>query len=184
MTEERVARSANDGVCRPLAKIIHAKKSPRIFPALPTRAYNPPIPPRIHCQAWQRGGIGARLGAKTQTPRHRACGKWSPSGDTGEATGHRTGPFASRPERRVGRACAAHKGAGSGGCVGIVRRDGNSPERRNPPFRPSSPWSAMRMQKRRCPFRKPAANIHRSRPLQRDWSRGQKPLNGVLKGAT
>ena len=93
------------------------------FPRHLSLIYNLPIPSRIHCQAWQRGGIGAMCGEETQDLTHRACGKWSPSGDTGEAAGYRTSPVASRLERRVGRACAAHKGAGSGGCVGIVRRD-------------------------------------------------------------
>ncbi|AOF88748.1 hypothetical protein BSY16_3785 [Sinorhizobium sp. RAC02] len=37
---------------------------------------------------------------------------------------------------------------------------------------------------RNGPSRKPAADIHRHRPLQRDRSRRQKPLNGALKGAT
>ncbi len=99
-----------------------ARKSPRIFPALQTCAYNPPIPPRIHCQAWQRGGVGAVCGAKTQNLTHRACGKWSPSGDMGEAMGCRTDPVVSCSRRRAGCACAVHKGAGIGGCVGIVRR--------------------------------------------------------------
>ena len=47
----------------------------------------------------------------TRNLMHRARGKWSPSGDTGEAAGCRTDPAVSCPERRVGRACAAHKGA-------------------------------------------------------------------------
>jgi hypothetical protein len=37
---------------------------------------------------------------------------------------------------------------------------------------------------RNGPSRKPAADIHGSRPLQRDRSRRQKPLNGALKGVT
>ena len=93
-----------------------------IFPARQTCAYNPPIPPRIHCQAWQRGGVGAGCGEETQDLTHRACGKWSPSGDMGEATGCRTDPVVSCPKWRAGCACAARKGAGTGGCVGIVRR--------------------------------------------------------------
>ena len=179
MTEERVARSANDGVCRPLAKIIHAKKPPRIFPALPTRAYNLLIPPRIHCQAWQRGGVGAGLGARTQNPMHRACGKWSPSGDMGEAEGCRTDPSASCPWRRAGCACAAHKEAGTGGCVGIVRRDGNTPEGFYLP--PGSPRRAVPVSNGDALPGNRRAHP-RSRPLQRDPSRGQKPPNGAPEG--
>jgi hypothetical protein len=37
---------------------------------------------------------------------------------------------------------------------------------------------------RNGPSRKPAADIHGLRPLQRDRSRRQKPLNGALKGVT
>ncbi len=95
-----------------------------IFPAPQTCAYNPLIPPRIHCQAWQRDGIGAMCGEETQDLTHRACGKWSPSGDMGEAMGCRTDPVVSCLKRRAGCACAAHKEAGTGGCVGIVRRTG------------------------------------------------------------
>jgi len=94
---------------------------------------------RIRCQAWQPGGVGACGAGRTCTFIARACGKWSPSGDTGEAAEHRTDPVVSRPERRAGCACAAHKGAGSGGCVGIVRRDDSSPERRQTPFRRQGP---------------------------------------------
>ena len=97
----------------------------------------------------------------------RACGKWSPSGDTGEMAGHRTDPTVSRPERRAGCACAAHKEAGTGGCVGIVRRDG------------SSEGQTLSVGIPETDGRHPPAQ-----PLQRDWSRGQKPLNGALKGAT
>jgi len=54
---------------------------PRPFPACP----NPLIPPRIHCQPWQRGGAGAVSGGRTEVSRFGVRGKWSPPGDTGEA---------------------------------------------------------------------------------------------------
>ncbi len=71
----------------------------------------PPSRPRIHRKALRRGGVGAGLEGMTRNLMHRARGKWSPSGDTGEMAGYRTDPAVSCPERRVGRACAAHKGA-------------------------------------------------------------------------
>jgi hypothetical protein len=108
-----------------------------------------------------------------------------PPATRGKRQRHRTSPVVSRPERRAGCACAAHKGAGSGGCVGIVRRDGSSPERRQ------TLSAGKDLKARSCtaknrngPSRKPAADIHGSRPLQRDRSRRQKPLNGALRGVT
>jgi hypothetical protein len=109
-------------------------KMPACFPRRLHPCLQSSIPPRIHCKALQRGGVGACGAGRTCAFITRACGKWSPSGDTGEAAGCRTSPFASCPGRRAGCACAAHKGAGSGGCVGIVRRDDRSPE--GEPFRP------------------------------------------------
>ena len=99
----------------------------------------------------------------------------------GGSGGRRTEPSASCPERRAGRACAAHKGAGSGGCVGIVRRDGNTPEGFT--FRRDRQGVQPRCQTA-MPLPETGEPIPRSRLLQRDPSRGQKPLNGVLKGAT
>ena len=140
---------------------------------------------RIRCQAWQSGGIGACGAGRTCTFIARACGKWSPSGDTGETAGHRTGPVVSRPERRAGCACAAHKEAQSGGCVGIVRRDGNSPERRHTlSVGKGLKARTCAAKNRNGPSRKPAADMPGSQPLQRDRSRRQKPLNGALRGVT
>jgi len=164
----------------PARPLLPGKHTP-VFPAPRTRAYNPPIPPRIHCKALQRGGIGAGREGKTQNLTHRARGKWSPSGDTGEAIGRRTGPFASCPERRAGRACAAHKGAEDGGCAGIVA--GMDTVRKEAP----SVRFAMERgadAKTERPMPETGEDHPRPLPLQRDRSRGQKPLNGALKGAT
>ena len=151
------------------------------FPRLSNLCLQSPIPPRIHCQAWQRGGVGAECGAKTRNSTHRACGKWSPSGDMGEAMGCRTDPVVSCLRRRAGCACAAHKGAENSGCVGIVRRMGKAPEGQNLPS--GSPERAVPMSKRRWDHPETGEQHPPSRPLQRDPSRRQKPLNGVLKGA-
>jgi hypothetical protein len=88
-------------------------------------------------------------------------------------------PFASRPERRAGRVCAAHKGDGTGGCVGVVRRKESSPGS-SIPVRFAK--ACGRMQKRRCSLSETGENHPLSRPLQRDRSRGQKPPNGAPEG--
>jgi hypothetical protein len=108
-----------------------------------------------------------------------------PPATRGKRQGIGPTPVVSRPKRRAGCACAAHKGAGSGGCVGIVRRDGSSPERRQT----LSVGKVLKARSctaknRNGPSRKPAADIHGLRPLQRDRSRRQKPLNGALRGVT
>jgi len=100
----------------------------------------------------------------------------------GEATGCRTDPFASCPRRRAGCACAARKEAGTGGCVGIVRRVGTG--RKAKVFRRDRQSVRFRCQKRRCTRPETGERHPPSRALQRDRSRGQKPLNGALKGAT
>ncbi len=69
----------------------HVLSSPSI-PATQSRAYNPPIPPRIHRKALRRGGVGAGREGRTRNLTHRVRGKWSPSGDPGEAAGRRAGP--------------------------------------------------------------------------------------------
>jgi hypothetical protein len=137
--------------------------------------------PRIHRKALRRGGVGAGREGMTRNLMHRACGKWSPSGDTGEMAGCRTNPVVSRPERRVGRACAAHKGIGNGGCVGIVRRDGERPGGGDT-FH-GAPRRARRMSNGTAQ----SGNRRRTPPfrsLQRDRSRGQKPPNGAPEGVT
>jgi len=87
-------------------------KRPSVFPAPRTRAYNSPIPPRIHRKALRRGGVGAGYEGQTRNLMRRVRGKWSPSGDPGEAAGRRAGPSVS-PDKFVGRACGAHKGVES-----------------------------------------------------------------------
>jgi hypothetical protein len=171
--------------CRAAFLICFPGESGGFFPTPQTGPTILPSRRRIRCQAWQSGGIGACDAGRTCTFIARACGKWSPSGDTGETAGHRTDPVVSRPELRAGCACAAHKEAGSGGCVGIVRRDGNSPERHQTlSARKGLKARSCTAKNRNGPSRKPAADIHGSQPLQRGRSRRQKPLNGALRGAT
>ena len=57
------------------------------FPRSPRSCHTPLIPPRIHRKALRRGGVGAGLEGKTRNLMHRVRGKWSPSGDPGEAAG-------------------------------------------------------------------------------------------------
>ena len=84
-----------------------AKKHAPHFPRPANPCLQSPIPPRIHRKALRRGGVGAGREGATQNFTHRARGKWSPSGETGEMAGCRTGPpFC--PDQVAGRACAAH----------------------------------------------------------------------------
>ena len=86
-------------------------------------------------------------------------------------------PFASRPERRAGRACAAHKGDGTGGCVGIVRRKESSPGS-SLPVRFAK--ACGRMQKRRCSLPETGENHPRSRPFtERSKSRAETAERGA-----
>ena len=74
------------------------KPKENFFPFIPlllTHAYNFLVPHRIHQEASWRGGAGAGDGGKTQNLILRVRGKWSPSGDTGEAGWFRTGQPAS-----------------------------------------------------------------------------------------
>jgi len=123
------ASSGDVNASRPL--IFQHNPAP-ISPPSSTAPTMPPSRPRIHRKALRRGGVGAGREGVTRNFMHRACGKWSPSGDTGETAGCRTDPVVLRPERRAGRACATHKGIGIGGCVGIVRRDGEGREVETP----------------------------------------------------
>ena len=57
---------------RPLSSNTPPQKSSRLIPAHPRPAppcHTPPVPPRIHCQPWQRGGAGAGFGERTEVPR-------------------------------------------------------------------------------------------------------------------
>lgn len=56
-----------------------------IFPTPPHFPYTLPVPSRIHRQACRRDGAGAGFEGETQNLIIRVRGKWSPSGDTGEA---------------------------------------------------------------------------------------------------
>ena len=156
-------------------------KTPPPFPRPPNLCLQSPHPATDTLQgvAARRSRRGA--GGEDAEPLAPGLRKMVPSGDTGEAAGHRTNPFASRPERRAGRACAAHKGAGDGGCVGIVRRDGYRPE-----GAPSVRFAMERGAdaKTERPMPETGEQHPGLLPLQRDPSRGQKPLNGALKGAT
>jgi hypothetical protein len=69
---------------------------------------------------WDRRGVWGR-DARPHAPGLR---KMVSLRRHGEAMGCRTSPVVSCPRRRAGCACAARKGAGTGGCVGIVRRTG------------------------------------------------------------
>ena len=57
------------------------------FPRPQNPCHTPLIPPRIHRKALRRDGVGAGLEGKTRNLMHRVRGKWSPSGDPGEAAG-------------------------------------------------------------------------------------------------
>jgi hypothetical protein len=152
-----------------------------ISPPSPTMPTILPSRPRIHRKALRRGGVGAGRGGMTRNLMPRACGKWSPSGDTGEMAGCRTDPVVSCPERRAGRACAAHKGIGIGGCVGIVRRHGERPGGGD------TFHGAPRRARRLSNGTAHSGNRRRTPPfrsLQRDRSRGQKPPNGAPEGVT
>ncbi|MBP1845045.1 hypothetical protein J2046_003314 [Rhizobium petrolearium] len=79
------------------------RKNRSSFPALFTRACNHPVPHRIHRKAFRRGGAGAGGEGRTRNLIVRVRGKWSPSGDTGEAKRLRTGRLLPMPEQRAGR---------------------------------------------------------------------------------
>ncbi len=104
--------------------VLAAKKHVPHFPHPSTPCLQSPIPPRIHRKALRRGGVGAGREGATHTLTHRARGKWSPSGETGEMAGRRTGPpFC--PDHVAGRACVAHNMAAAPcGVRGLPRSHG------------------------------------------------------------
>jgi|GEM_PF-4883736 len=74
-------------------------KSSSFIPALPTRAYNRPVPLRIHRKAFWRGGTGAGVGGEAQNLIARVRGKWFSSGDVGRTGSSRTDfPFVAHHE--------------------------------------------------------------------------------------
>jgi hypothetical protein len=95
---------------------ILAQSPPSLIPALPTHAYNPPVPSRIHRQACWRGGTGADVKGKTQNLGVRVRGKWSPSGDVGRVRSCRTDFSFRFPSWSAGRACEAHRVIGAAPC--------------------------------------------------------------------
>ena len=132
-------------------------------------------------------GVAARRGRRFRCGRDvilhrrglRKMASLRRHGGSGRVSDHN--PCASCPERRAGRVCAAHKGAGDGGCVGIVRREGHRPE--GNPFRPRRHGVRCGIVQTERPFPETGETRPPLPPLQRDRSRGQKPPNGAPEGA-
>jgi hypothetical protein len=151
----------------------------------PPASSMPTIPPsrsRIHRKALRRGGVGAGREGKTRNLMHRACGKWSPSGDTGKW-------------RDVGPILPFHAPNGAPGVPVRHTRGRNWRMRRHrPPGWKQAGWFERTARPYRqgvrygCQTAMPLPETGGQHPpfppLQRDRSRGQKPLNGALKGAS
>jgi hypothetical protein len=156
-------------------------KCPPVFPAASMRAYNPPS---------RRGYTARRCSEAGSALVVREGRKPSSRGRAENGL-----PPATRGKRQgIGRTLSFHtpngapdvpvrhtRGPGSGGCVGIVRRDDRSPE--GEPFRPVR-HGVRPDDKTGRPIPETGEGHRRPRLLQRDRSRGHKPLNGALKGAT
>ena len=150
----------------------------------PPASSMPTIPPsrsRIHRKALRRGGVGAGREGKTRNLMHRACGKWSPSGDTGEAAGYRTDPAVSAPNGASGVPVRHTRGRN-------WRMRRHRPQewkqagrwQHFPPYRQGVRYGCQTA----MPFPETGGQHPPVPPLQRDRSRGQKPPNGAPEGVT
>jgi hypothetical protein len=147
----------------------------------PPASSMPTIPhPALGYTARRCGEAGSARGVRER--RETSCTGPAENGLPPATRGKRRdiGPILPFQPRTARRAClCGTQGGGTGGCVGIVRRDGNRPGGGNT-FRRIAKVCATDV-KRPCPARKPVVNIHQSRLCRETGVAGKNRRTGRRK---